>query len=479
MPFHIPPPDPTTPRPTTGNDIIDGTNGNDVLEAYIGNDLLRAGAGNDILVASVGNHTLEGGLGDDQYVLTSSASTYLINDVGGTDTIDFAPYTLKGVYRVGAGGAADPSGNDLYLVFSAFTVTVRNYFVTGGNGGHIEALRFNSYSPFEESVTWQMGDVLNALQQSWPSMEDEFLYADPTGLPTLLDGGLGNDYLHSYFANDTLLGGAGNDTLLGSRGDNILQGGTGDDFYKMEETGGTDILFDEGGNDRALVAYIVSKFDRTGDDLCITSTRNSKLTIKNYFSEAPGTAKGLIEDLWLGGYEKDWSIPGRNWSRAEILEEIQKNDPADNSADTSHEVDPKPHNTESQSSQDDPSKAEEHILRADGGRNVLAGSSEADVFIFSSVNKAGLGKDRDIIVNFEHGVDTIDLSGIDANTKVAGNNAFKALLTGKKPFTKAGQLHYDAKKGILSGNTDKDAAAEFQIQIKNKPELLKLTDFVL
>ena len=113
------------------------------------------------------------------------------------------------------------------------------------------------------------------------------------------------------------------------------------------------------------------------------------------------------------------------------------------------------------------------------GKDLLSGGAAADIFQFASVKKAGLHKTADAILNFQAGVDTIDLSGIDANTKVAGNNAFKALLTGKKPFTKAGQLHYDSKTGVLSGNTDKDAAAEFQIQFKNKPELLKLSDFIL
>jgi Ca2+-binding RTX toxin-like protein len=501
MPFHIPLPNPTTPRPTSGNDIIDGTNGNDVLEAYIGNDLLRAGAGNDTLVASVGNHTLEGGLGDDQYVLTSSASTYLINDVGGTDTIDFAPYELKGAYRVGAGGTADPSGNDLYLIFSTFNVTVRNYFVTGENGGHVEALKFNSFSPFEESVIWQMGDVLNALQQSWPSMEDEFLYADPTGLPTYLDGGAGNDYLHSYFANDTLVGGSGNDTLRGSRGDNVLKGGTGSDVYWLDSWGGQDVVSDQGGIDTVNFTDIVSKFERQGLDLIITSTHATKLTIKGYFSESesePGSepSGGLIEHLWIQGYEKEWEgYEGphgweyHDWTRAEIMAVATVIDPSEPDpvpppvilapANEQQNADGSQPNVAEVPVIDGPCPPAPSIVAGKTGKDLLSGSAAADVFQFASAKMAGLRKSSDMILNFQAGVDTIDLSGIDANTRVAGDNAFKALLTGKKPFSKAGQLHYDKKTGILSGNTDKDSAAEFQIHLKNKPKMLDLGDFVL
>ena len=113
------------------------------------------------------------------------------------------------------------------------------------------------------------------------------------------------------------------------------------------------------------------------------------------------------------------------------------------------------------------------------GKDIFAGTTAAEVFKFESAGKAGVGKGRDVIVDFEAGNDRIDLSRIDANTKLAGNNAFSILLSGKKPFTKAGQLHYDNKTGILSGNTDKDAAAEFQILLKNKPKMLHLSDFDL
>ncbi|MGO4388744.1 hypothetical protein AB4Y85_14525 [Microvirga sp. 2YAF29] len=91
----------------------------------------------------------------------------------------------------------------------------------------------------------------------------------------------------------------------------------------------------------------------------------------------------------------------------------------------------------------------------------------------------GTGKNRDRINDFETGIDMIDLGKIDANTSTKKNDAFKTLLKGKEAFTKAGQLHYNAKTGILSGNTDKDAAAEFQILLKNKPKSLNLDDFVL
>ncbi len=66
---------------------------------------------------------------------------------------------------------------------------------------------------------------------------------------------------------------------------------------------------------------------------------------------------------------------------------------------------------------------------------------------------------------FTHFVgDQINLRDIDANTLVTGNQAF---IWGGS-FT-AGHLRYVG--GVLQGNTDGDAAAEFEIQLVGAPAL--------
>ncbi|PVE23872.1 hypothetical protein DC522_13820 [Microvirga sp. KLBC 81] len=113
------------------------------------------------------------------------------------------------------------------------------------------------------------------------------------------------------------------------------------------------------------------------------------------------------------------------------------------------------------------------------GVDTLTGGIGGDTFVFSSRSDTGFGKSRDVIADFNRGEDWIDLSGIDANSRTSTNDAFTKLLSAKQKFTAAGQLRYDAKKGVLSVNTDKDAAAEFEIKLKNKPTDLKLSDFIL
>ena len=58
---------------------------------------------------------------------------------------------------------------------------------------------------------------------------------------------------------------------------------------------------------------------------------------------------------------------------------------------------------------------------------------------------------------------TIDLTTIDANALVAGNQAFSYI--GGAAFTTAGQLRSIMPGGILQGSTDGDTAAEFEIQL--------------
>lgn len=113
-----------------------------------------------------------------------------------------------------------------------------------------------------------------------------------------------------------------------------------------------------------------------------------------------------------------------------------------------------------------------------GGSDSLKGGTGRDVFVFLKTD-AGHPAVQDTILDFQHRVDRIDLRRIDANGATRADEAFTALLKGREAFTKAGQLRYDPATGVLSGNTDGDAQAEFQIVLKNKPAMLSLADFIL
>ena len=98
------------------------------------------------------------------------------------------------------------------------------------------------------------------------------------------------------------------------------------------------------------------------------------------------------------------------------------------------------------------------------GKDVLTGGAGNDIFDFNALAETGLTSATwDIISDFVHGADKIDLSTLDANTATVTNEAFNSIIGSTAAFSAAGQLKVSA--GVLYGNTDADSAAEFAIQI--------------
>ena len=91
------------------------------------------------------------------------------------------------------------------------------------------------------------------------------------------------------------------------------------------------------------------------------------------------------------------------------------------------------------------------------GRDVMTGGGGFDRFDFNSVGESLPGLfNRDVITDFVgNGIlagDVIDVSTIDANVFLLGNQAFR--LYRGAAFTAPGQLRYSG--GVLQGSTDAD-----------------------
>jgi Ca2+-binding RTX toxin-like protein len=120
------------------------------------------------------------------------------------------------------------------------------------------------------------------------------------------------------------------------------------------------------------------------------------------------------------------------------------------------------------------------------GHDTLTGGAGNDVFDFNALNESPVGAgNRDVITDFQSGLDHIDLAGIDADAGRAGDQGFKFI--GTKGFSgKAGELHYQTidqagtanDMTVVSGDTNGDGVADFEIQITGIVQLSS-NDFVL
>jgi Ca2+-binding RTX toxin-like protein len=123
------------------------------------------------------------------------------------------------------------------------------------------------------------------------------------------------------------------------------------------------------------------------------------------------------------------------------------------------------------------------LLRGGLGADTLLGGAGIDRFDWDSVEEAGIGSTRDIILDFVRGSDKIDLAGIDARTDVSKNNAFSFIET--TAFTGvAGQLRYELfdtageDYTLVQGDLNGDRVADFEVKL-NGLVPLAVTDFVL
>ena len=123
-----------------------------------------------------------------------------------------------------------------------------------------------------------------------------------------------------------------------------------------------------------------------------------------------------------------------------------------------------------------------------GGRDVMTGGAGNDRFAYTSISETGkTDTTRDVITDFVHAADKIDLSAIDANGALAREGVFKFQSAKGAAFTGlAGELHYfqldsaiaALDKTIIEGDINGDKKADFQIELTGLKSLTA-SDFIL
>lgn len=235
----------------------------------------------------------------------------------------------------------------------------------------------------------------------------------------------GNDSLYGGLARDYLYGGNGNDSLVGGAGNDYLNGGANiDTAYYSDSTVG-------------LKASLLVPSQNTGIAL-----GDTYVSIENIYGSAYGDT--LVGDNFANTL---WGANGNDY--------LYGNDGADALNGGS---------------------GNDYIVGGLGndaivggaGMDRLFGSGGGDRFVFTATTDSTYSSaGRDVIYDFSYAAgDRIDLTLIDANTQVAGNQAFAYI--GTAAFNgSAGQLHIDYAGGntVVSCDVNGDRVADFGLTV--------------
>ncbi|MGO4123690.1 calcium-binding protein [Inquilinus sp. YAF38] len=468
-----------------GRDTLSGGGGADTLSGGRGGDSLNGGAGADVLIGGVGSDTIvydgpagvtvnlttltaSGGdaegdtIGNDIEniqgtasfgdVLTGSAVDNVLSGDGGNDVLDGmgGSDTLDGGWgndrlRGGAGVDALYGGTGIDTAgYDGSAVGVSVSLLTGiGNGGDAQ------------------GDTLDGVENLSGSQANDNL-AGNAGANTL-QGGDGNDVLRGGAGADRLDGGAGTDTAsyhestAGVTVDLAAGTGSGGNAQGDTLTGIENLTGSNQGNDSLsgnVGANTLAGWG--GDDMLRGGAGADRLDggagvdTASYYAGTIGVTVNLATGIGAGGD-----------AQGDILVSIENV-------------------TGSTGADQITGSALANVLNGWAGQDVLTGGAGADRFVLTAVSHSAVGA-ADRITDFSRAQgDKIDLSAIDANTAVAGDQAFTFI--GGGAFThQAGQLRAAATSpGVITiaGDLNGDGVSDFHIQLTGA-FALQASDFVL
>jgi len=386
--------------------------GNIQINGYWGNDTITGTAGNDVIIGGGDDDTLNGGNGSDDYWVQG----YVSGEWGTFEHYDtYADTGASGTDRILAIGSGKVD-----IGLKAFASTSGIEIIDGTGAGETVALLGD----------WN-GNVLNFSATTFVG---------------------GNIQINGYWGNDTITGTAGNDVIIGGGDDDTLNGGNGSDDYWVQGyvsgEWGTFEGYDSYGDTGA------SGVDR----ILALGSGNVDIGLLN-FGPSSGVeiidATGAAGTVTLLGH---WDANVLDFSATQLIgSNIQINGDWGNDTIIG--------------------SAGKDVIIGGGGDDVLTGGLGADTlmggeccdrFVFNSSAEIGQGANRDRILDFEMDWDLIDLSGIDANTLLSGDQAFAFI--GASAFSnQAGQLRFTG--GLLSGDTNGDGIKEFELAISGVSSL--------
>ena len=269
------------------------------------------------------------------------------------------------------------------------------------------------------------------------------------GLDNVITGNASANSLSGGAGNDTLSGGAGDDVLDGGTGADAMTGGTGDDSYVVDEAGDSVIELAGEGTDTVSsgISYTLgthvenliltgSAVSGTGNGLANSITGNTFANVLDGGTGADTMAGGLGGDLYFvddsGDLVVELAGEGADTVSSSVSHTLAAN--VEDLLLTGGAVDGIGNARDNRIT----GNAVANVLdggdgndRLTGGDGVdrMTGGAGGDTFVGEINATKVVGKNGpvslDLILDFSSGSDKIDLSGIDANSLVAGDQAFR------------------------------------------------------
>jgi Ca2+-binding RTX toxin-like protein len=460
-----------------GADALSGGNGGDTLIGGEGNDILDGAGGTDLIQGGLGIDRWSGNLGGAVVPVTLTLSAAGNATIGGSGTV------LSGIEHVtlttGAGNdainTASLAGGDENLSLGdgndTATLGTGHAVVNMGTGNDLVVADFST-----SSATVRMRDI----SYGWWRVDDGLANVnrvDMYGFEQIaITGGSADDRLRGFGGGDVLAGGLGADLLQGYEGDDILTGGAGDDMFHVWVGSGTDLITDASAGDTIRVSGLAAagQVGVVGNEGATTANNAVELQVIGgetlLYIGRNATAGADVTIRLQGVYDAtDFQLAGRDIRLVggatgggspgdDTLTGTSGNDSLSGGIGNDRLV----------------GLGGDDVLGGDEGADTLLGGLGADTltggagtdrFVYGSVSESGPGGIyRDVIVDFVFGTEKVDLSAIDANPYLNGDQVFT--WRGTNGFSGgAGQLRFNAAEDLLEADVTGDAVADFQIQI--------------
>lgn len=336
-----------------------------------------------------------------------------------------------------------------------------------------------------------------------PSTRNDVL-TGTTGADTI-SGLAGADLIRGLGGDDRLFGNDGGDTLRGDAGADLLEGGLGSDW--IHGGAGTDRVsyFNDASARGVSIDLMHGRATRGGELDRLFEIENADGTDNNDVLRGDREANrlggaggsdqlfgGLRDDVLNGGPGNDRLNGGDDWDRVDL-------DLADYAAggavvvdlglatdtatrgrevDTLVDIEGAVGSAGADTFRGD---AQANLFRGNAGKDTQTGGAGADRFDYDRAADSLPGAGRDVVTDFAHLSDKLDLATIDTRAATpAVNDSFTFLAAKGSAFSAAGQVRWYQSGGatFVEASTDGDIAPELQIELLGlRP--LSVADFVL